>query len=177
MRIFVFSAALALTNVQLAAAADNEIVFAPKNFSDLGEYVGVSGTLSGADVANKNNTYAIACIKDRQECLVTYIEQIGPHPHYGIGPAGRSATSKSRRSSSIASVMLTARCAATTRYFGSLTCRTGTGWTSAPTCGATFAGRLAGSIPARTGAMQSTSQSLVQDGELVAPLPRSNPDA
>ncbi len=79
MRIFVFSAALALTNVQLAAAADNEIVFAAKIFSDLGEYVGVSGTLSGTDVAYKNNTYAIACIKDRQECLVTYIEQIGPN--------------------------------------------------------------------------------------------------
>lgn len=70
---------LALATVQLAAAADNDIVFAAKNFSDLDEYVGVSGTLSGADVAYKNNTYAIACIKDRQECLVTYIEQIGPN--------------------------------------------------------------------------------------------------
>jgi hypothetical protein len=73
---------LALATVQLAAAADNDIVFAAKNFSDLDEYVGVSGvsgTLSGADVAYKNNTYAIAGIKDRQECLVTYIEQIGPN--------------------------------------------------------------------------------------------------
>ena len=71
MRIIVFSAALALATVQLAAAADNDILFAAKNFSDLGEYVGVSGALSGTDVAYKNNTYAIACIKNRQECLVT----------------------------------------------------------------------------------------------------------
>ena len=79
MRIIAFSAAVTLVTAQLAAAADNDIVFAPKNFSDLGEYVGISGTLSGTDIAYKNNTYAIACVKDRQECLVTYIEQIGPN--------------------------------------------------------------------------------------------------
>jgi hypothetical protein len=28
-------------------------------------------------LAYKNNTYAIACYRDREECFVTYIEQIG----------------------------------------------------------------------------------------------------
>lgn len=78
MRMIIVSAALALTTAQLAAAETDDIVFAQKHFADLGEYVGISGTLTGDDVAYKNNTYAIACVKDRQECLVTYIEQIGP---------------------------------------------------------------------------------------------------
>jgi hypothetical protein len=79
MRIIAFCAALALLTGQLAAAADDDIVFAPKNFSDLGEYVGISGTMTGADIAYKNNTYAIACVKVREECLVTYIQQVGPN--------------------------------------------------------------------------------------------------
>jgi hypothetical protein len=81
MRIIAFCAALALLTAQLAgAAADDDIVFAPKNFADQGdEFVGISGALTGTDIAYKNNTYAIACFKGRKECLVTYIEQIGPN--------------------------------------------------------------------------------------------------
>jgi hypothetical protein len=81
MRMIVLCAALVLL-AHPAAAADDDIVFAPKNFADLGEFVGISGTLTGADIAYKNNTYAIACIKNRKECLVTSIEQIG---HNQIG--------------------------------------------------------------------------------------------
>jgi hypothetical protein len=79
MRTIALCAALAVLLVQEAAATSDDIVFAPKNFADQGEFVGVSGTLTGADIAYKNNTYAIACIKDRNECLVTSIEQIGPN--------------------------------------------------------------------------------------------------
>jgi len=80
MRIAVLAAALGVLPVQQAfAASDDDIAFAPKNFADQGEFVGVSGTLTGSDIAYKNNSYAIACFKDRNECLVTSIEQIGPN--------------------------------------------------------------------------------------------------
>jgi hypothetical protein len=77
MRILLTAVALGVLLGQQAFAADDDIVFAPKNFADMGEFVGISGTLTGGDIAYKNNTYAIACVKDRKECLVTSIEQIG----------------------------------------------------------------------------------------------------
>lgn len=40
-------------------------------------FVGASGTLTGPGMAYPNSTYAIHCSKDRNECLVTSIEQIG----------------------------------------------------------------------------------------------------
>jgi hypothetical protein len=61
-------------------AADDDITFAPKNFIDLGdESVGISGTLVGDDLAYKNNTRSLFCIKERKECYATAVEQIGPN--------------------------------------------------------------------------------------------------
>jgi hypothetical protein len=61
-----------------ARAADDDIVFAPKNYADFGELtVGISGTLTGDGIGYKNNTRAIFCIKDRMECWVSSVEQIG----------------------------------------------------------------------------------------------------
>jgi hypothetical protein len=55
-----------------------EIRFDGKNYADvMGLSVGISGTMKGDGVIYKNNTYAIWCIKDRKECLVSSIEQIG----------------------------------------------------------------------------------------------------
>ena len=60
--------------------ADDDIMFPPKNFADMGDAaVGISGTLTGDNVGYKNNnTYAIFCNKERQECLISSIEDIGP---------------------------------------------------------------------------------------------------
>jgi hypothetical protein len=60
--------------------ADDDIMFALKNFVDLGDAtVGISGTLTGDGFAYKNNTYVITCMKDHRECFITSIEQIGDH--------------------------------------------------------------------------------------------------
>jgi len=55
------------------------IEFDSKNYFTApgGLSVGISGTMKGDGVVYKNNTYAIWCIKDRQECLVTSVAQIG----------------------------------------------------------------------------------------------------
>jgi hypothetical protein len=55
-----------------------EIRFDKKNYADsMGLSVGISGTMKGDGVIiYKNNSYAIWCIKDRNECLVSSIEQI-----------------------------------------------------------------------------------------------------
>jgi hypothetical protein len=79
MRTITLCAALTLI-AHSASAANDDIVFAPKNFADQGDVlVGISGTLTGPDMAYKNNTYAIACFKDRKECLISSIQQIGPN--------------------------------------------------------------------------------------------------
>ena len=60
--------------------ADDDITFAPKNFFELGDdSVGISGTLTGDDLAYKNNTRSVLCMKERKECYVSSIEQIGDH--------------------------------------------------------------------------------------------------
>ncbi|MFL6948620.1 MAG: hypothetical protein ACJ8FU_10535, partial [Xanthobacteraceae bacterium] len=64
-------------------AAEEEIVFAPKNFWDSKDsfgdgFINVSGTLTGEGLGYKNNTYSLSCYKDRMECWVSYVEQIGP---------------------------------------------------------------------------------------------------
>ncbi len=61
---------------------DQQIVFAPKAFHDSSNVVGdgfvyVAGTLTGEGVPYKNNTVAIACYKDRMECLTYSLDQIG----------------------------------------------------------------------------------------------------
>jgi hypothetical protein len=60
-------------------ASDEDIAFDRKVYFDSGETVSISGTLSGAGLGYKNNTTNITCSKDRGECLITRIEQIGPH--------------------------------------------------------------------------------------------------
>lgn len=42
-----------------------------------GEAVGISGTMKGDGITYTNNSYAILCNKDRKECLVSSIEQVG----------------------------------------------------------------------------------------------------
>src|ERR1700682_1306789 len=59
---------------------DDDITFVPKNFIELGDdSVGISGTLTGDDLAYKNNTHGIFCMRERKECYVSSIEQIGDH--------------------------------------------------------------------------------------------------
>ena len=70
---FAFSSMTALN-----AAWSAEIKFDGKNYADnVGFAVGISGTLKGEGVAYKNNTQAIWCMKEGNECLVTSIAQIG----------------------------------------------------------------------------------------------------
>jgi hypothetical protein len=65
------------------ALRDNDIVFAPKNFADIGQsVVGISGTLTGDDLGYKNNTTVVYCEKGRKEGFFYSIEQIG---HNQIG--------------------------------------------------------------------------------------------
>jgi hypothetical protein len=60
------------------SAEDDDLIFAPKNFADFGDsVVGISGTLTGDGIGYKNNTYAIACYKERRACFISSIEQIG----------------------------------------------------------------------------------------------------
>ena len=64
-----------------ASGADDDIVFAAKLFTDLPNIgsVEISGTLTGDGIAHKNNTISISCYKDRRECYIAYVEQIGPN--------------------------------------------------------------------------------------------------
>ena len=64
--------------IACGAADDEDITFAPKNWWDTGESVGISGTLTGDDIAYRNNTYAIACYNQLGSCFATSVEQIGP---------------------------------------------------------------------------------------------------
>jgi hypothetical protein len=72
----VLAAALCLDN---SRADDEDIIFAAKLFVDLPRYgsVAISGTLTGDGIAYKNNAISISCFKDRQECYIAYIQQIG----------------------------------------------------------------------------------------------------
>lgn len=65
-------------------ASDDDINFDRKFYYDTADtlsdgFVTLSGTLSGAELGYKNNTTNISCYKDRMECLITVIEQIGRH--------------------------------------------------------------------------------------------------
>jgi hypothetical protein len=57
-------------------------VFALKNFYDIGQAVGILGTLTGKGLAYPNNTYAVSCYGEYKACFVAYVEQIG---HNQIG--------------------------------------------------------------------------------------------
>jgi hypothetical protein len=53
------------------------IIFAKKFYYDNSELVTVSGTLTGLGQAYPNNTYSIACFKERTECWLTSVSAIG----------------------------------------------------------------------------------------------------
>lgn len=53
------------------------IIFAKKLYYENSDLVTVSGTLTGPGQAYPNNTYSIACFKDRKECWMTYASAIG----------------------------------------------------------------------------------------------------
>ncbi len=57
----------------------NTIVFAGKFFYDSKDFVGVSGTLTGDGQAYPNNSYSIGCYKDRGECWLSSVQEIGGH--------------------------------------------------------------------------------------------------
>jgi hypothetical protein len=48
-----------------------------KLFTDTGDFVYVSGTLTGQGVAYKYNTIAVSCSREQNECLVNTMESIG----------------------------------------------------------------------------------------------------
>jgi len=59
-------------------------IVAQKLFTDIPNIgsVAISGTLTGDGVGYKNNTISISCFKDRGECYVSSVQQIG---HNQIG--------------------------------------------------------------------------------------------
>lgn len=69
-------------------AQNGQIMFAKRSFFDTKKagleagFVGISGTLTGVDLAYPNNTYAVGCSKEYKACFVTFVEQIG---HNQIG--------------------------------------------------------------------------------------------
>ena len=75
-------AAIALFFIMISSSNGwgEEIRFDSKNYSDNADLaVGISGTMKGDGVIYKNNTYAIWCMKERRECLVSSIAQIAPN--------------------------------------------------------------------------------------------------
>jgi hypothetical protein len=58
-------------------SGEEHVKFAPMNFYDHKESVGISGTLTGPDLGFKMNSYAIACIKELNHCIVASAEAIG----------------------------------------------------------------------------------------------------
>ena len=82
------ASALALITVVAALGCarhdEQQIVFDSKHFYDSAQTTGdafvyIAGTLTGDGVGYKNNTVAVTCYKDRMECLMESVEQIGPN--------------------------------------------------------------------------------------------------
>jgi len=63
-------------HVREQQSPDSNIAFPNKEFQNTKAYVFVVGTLTADWIAYKNNTYSILRLPD--ECLVAYVEQIGP---------------------------------------------------------------------------------------------------
>lgn len=81
MKQLLILTALILTFGEVAAADDTSILFPKKAF--LGDYfeqsVSVSGTMTGEGIAYRNNQYGITCIREKMECWISSMEQIGPN--------------------------------------------------------------------------------------------------
>lgn len=61
-----------------APPSETDILFAQKNYYDFQEMaVNISGTLTGDGLAYPNNTYAISCLREKGDCWVASVEQIG----------------------------------------------------------------------------------------------------
>jgi hypothetical protein len=60
----------------------DNILFPEKDCYETRDWVGISGTLTGKEMAYPNNTYAIACFKKRGECWYNNTRQIGDN-HVG----------------------------------------------------------------------------------------------
>jgi hypothetical protein len=60
-----------------AHAADDDIFFSRKVFSDAGDEVSIAGTVTGEGIGYPNNSTRITCIRARNECAVVSVEQIG----------------------------------------------------------------------------------------------------
>ena len=65
---------IAAVNDLHAAADDCPIIFPHKIFTDTGDAVSVTGTLTGNGVPYKYNTRIIECFRDRRECSVTIVD-------------------------------------------------------------------------------------------------------
>jgi hypothetical protein len=66
-----------LTRLRAVADQNDQIIFAGKAFYNSEAVVTMTGTLTGPHLAYPNNTYNITCYRDRKECVVSSIEQIG----------------------------------------------------------------------------------------------------
>jgi hypothetical protein len=72
------------TGTPSSESRNEDVIFGKKFFFDSADNVGegvvsITGTLAGDGVGYKNNTTNISCYRDRMECLVTLVEQIGAH--------------------------------------------------------------------------------------------------
>jgi hypothetical protein len=56
---------------------DCPVIFQQRSFLDSGDFVYITGTVTGDAVAFKYNTTAISCFKGDNECLVNSMESIG----------------------------------------------------------------------------------------------------
>ena len=84
MRVSVFLFTMAVSACTGPTEQQPGIIFASKTFFDSAQttgdgYVYVAGTLTGEGLAYENNTTAIACYKERMECISYGVNQIGPN--------------------------------------------------------------------------------------------------
>jgi hypothetical protein len=81
----IVAASIVVLTISSPAAASDKIHFDSKSFYDHGQRSGldgsvyVAGTLTGEGRAYPNNSVSVTCVKDRGECLVVEVEQIGPN--------------------------------------------------------------------------------------------------
>lgn len=65
---------------------ENDIAFPTKVYADTGDFVYITGRLAGTGLAYKNNVQTITCYRERGECELQSIQQIGPHQISSLHP-------------------------------------------------------------------------------------------
>lgn len=75
--LIVVASCLSIQGCNVKASPEQQIIFADKAYIEDSGLVYIAGTLTGEGVSYPNNSTAITCFKDRRECLVYSIEQIG----------------------------------------------------------------------------------------------------